>query len=391
MKILQVINAYYPPYISGGAAFVAHNISKALAKRGNEVTVYTTNALSKDRLFAPLQNPTYNDGVRIHYFKNTIYEPSIQIYFSRELVEGFKKNVAKYDVVHSHEYRSYIGILTSHYAQKYGVPIVLQAHGQLPRIMAKPGLKLIYDYLYGYKSLRNASKVIALNQTEAEQYKSMGVPEEKVAVIPNGIDLSEFVDLPAKGSFKKKFGLGDDEKIVLFLGRIHRIKGIDILVKAFANVVKTLDTIRLVIGGPDDGYLGKVKDLITTFRIEDKVLITGPLYGREKLEAYVDAEVYVLPSRYEVFGMTVIESVACGTPSILTNNCGIAKYFKEPIGIVVPPTHKKIEEALLNVLKNDALRDAFISNCIDQRSLFDISKTVRTLEKVYDDIVNTPR
>ena len=102
----------------------------------------------------------------------------------------------------------------------------------------------------------------------------MGVPEEKIAIIPNGIDLSEYASLPPEGSFKKKFGIKEKEKIVLYLGRIHKIKGIDILVKAFANVIKKLDSVRLVVVGPDDGYLSELQALIKALRIEDNVLIT---------------------------------------------------------------------------------------------------------------------
>lgn len=89
--------------------------------------------------------------------------------------------------------------------------------------------------------------------------------------------------------------------------------------------------------------------------------------------------------------MTVIESVACGTPLILTENCGIAEYFKDKTGLVEPPIPKKIEEALLDVLENDALKASFGRNCIDARSFFDISKTVLTLVEVYKDIVNISR
>ena len=322
MKILQVINAYSPPYSSGGPAFVTHNISKALAKRGNEVTVYTTNALSRDRMFEPQQNPTHDDGVKVHYFKNTVYKPSSAIYFSKELVEEFKKNVVEYDMVHLHEYRSYMGILTSHYAQKYGVPYVLQAHGSLPRIMAQQSRKLIYDSLCGYNLLRNASKVIALTQTEVQQYKSMGVPGDKIKVIPNGVDLEEYRNLPPLGSFRRKYSIGEDTKIILFLGRIHKIKGLDFLIRAYVYLLKEFrfSNVLLVVAGPDEGALGELKRLLSTNKITgNRVLFTGPLCGRDKIEAYVDADVFVLPSRYETFPNVVLEAYACSKPVVASN------------------------------------------------------------------------
>jgi glycosyltransferase involved in cell wall biosynthesis len=106
-------------------------------------------------------------------------------------------------------------------------------------------------------------------------------------MIPNGIDMAEFSNLPKEGSFKKKFGIGKDEQLIFFLGRIHRIKGIDILVEAFADISNQFSRAKLVISGPDDGYLSELKALIS--RRSRGVLLTGPLYGLA-LEAFMDSE-----------------------------------------------------------------------------------------------------
>ena len=116
MNILQVIGSFYPPFSLGGAAFVAHNISKALVKRGHDVTVYTTNVLSRDSLFHSEQNPIFVAGAKVYYFSNLIYKPSVYIYFSEELVKAVKENIANYDVIHLHEYRSYISLAVGYYA-----------------------------------------------------------------------------------------------------------------------------------------------------------------------------------------------------------------------------------------------------------------------------------
>jgi len=215
-------------------------------------------------------------------------------------------------------------VILHHYAVKYGVPYILQAHGSIPR-KGKQVLKCLYDVLFGYRLLRDASKVIALSEVEAEQYRSMGVPEEKIAIIPNGIDLSEYAELPPKGAFKKKFNIPEDKKIILYLGRVHKIKGIDFLVRAYAYLINEMhfkDAV-LVIAGPDDGYLKEVQELTNSLGVSKHVLFTGPLYGRDKLEAYVDSEFYVLPSRYETFPMTVLEAYACGKPIIASNVKGL--------------------------------------------------------------------
>jgi len=221
---------------------------------------------------------------------------------------------------------------------------------------------------------------------EAEQYRGMGVPEEKIAVIPNGIDLSEYADLPPKGCFKKKFIIDEDEKIVLYLGRIHRIKGIDILVKAFANIVEKLDDVKLVVVGPDDGYLGELEALTKALEIENNVLIAGPLYGGDKLEAYVDADVYVLPSRYEIWGMTVLEACACGKPVVASRLGGLMDLVVDGVtGYLFEP--RDVEQLTKHILSllNDHNRAGGMGlrgkHFVKEN--FEIEKVVNRLEQLY--------
>lgn len=359
MDILQVIPYFVPAWNYGGPVLVAYHLSKELVKKGHGVTVYTTDALkAKNRM---REGEEVIDGIKVRRFKNlsnTIaYDHNI--FFSPGLLLEVKKRLKSFDIIHMHEYRTIQNIIVHRYAMKYGIPYVLQAHGSVPRVMAKKRLKQLYDNLWGYKLLRDALRVIALTETEAEQYKSMGISEDKIEIIPNGVDLSELDNLPERGEFRRKYGLGSEQKIILYLGRIHKIKGLDLLVKAFADLPKPLNDIKLVIVGPDGGYLSSLKKLIADLGINDKVLFTGPLYGLEKLKAYVDADVYVLPSFYEIFGITVLEALACGTPVIVTNRCGIADAINGQAGLVVPYDKEQLQHALLHLLGDDQMRQEF--------------------------------
>ena len=197
-------------------------------------------------------------------------------------------------------------------------------------------------------------------------------------------DLSEFDNLPERGEFRTKYGLDANQKIILFLGRIHRIKGLDLLIKVFSDLAKFLDDVKLVIAGPDDGYLTSLKKLVADSEISEKVLFTGPLYGQEKLKAYVDADVYILPSFYETFPMTLLEAMACGTPVIVTDRCGIADVINGQAGLVVPYDKDQLRDALLHMLSDDQMRLRFgEKGKLLVREKFNWEKIAEQVEGVY--------
>ena len=121
---------------------------------------------------------------------------------------------------------------------QYDIPYILQARGSVMPFFEKIILKKCYDFKWGNKILRDSSKVIALTQFERSQYMEMSVPEDKIRIVPNGIELDKYNDIPIKGEFRTKFQIDASEKIILYLGRIHKIKGINLLIRAFADSVK---------------------------------------------------------------------------------------------------------------------------------------------------------
>jgi glycosyltransferase involved in cell wall biosynthesis len=390
MKILQVTPYFPPAYAFGGPVKVVYQISRELIKRSHEVVVYTTDV--KDfgsRLEIDSSNTI--KGMKVHRFRNislTLVK-KLKLFITPQLALFARKEVRKFDIIHLHEYRTFQNIVIHHYARKYNVPYVLQAHGSLPRIGAWQKLKWVYDILFGYRLLRNASKVIALARIEAEQYKAMGVPKEKITIIPNGIDLSEYAELPPKGAFKKKFNIPEDKKIILYLGRIHKTKGIAFLIRAYAHLInemKCRDTV-LVIAGPDDGYLNDAKALANSLGLYDSVMFTGFISSEDKLKALVDAEVFVTPSFYG-FPMTFLEACAVGTPIVTTSLGDMLEWIHGNVGYVTQPRPRDLAEAIYRIISDNRLRRRFSKNCIEiVKSEFSIEKVVEKLEKVYEEAV----
>jgi len=385
MRILSVIPYFYPAQAFGGPVKVAFQVSRELVKRKHEVVVYTSDAkdLGSRLSIDPVK---VIDGIRVHYFRNLALMPvkKSKLFITPHIVSRATEEVETFDVIHLHEYRTFQNMVVHHYAKKYGVPYVLQAHGSLPRIMAKQRLKWIYDVFFGYRLLRDASKVIALSQTEALQYRGMGVPEGKIEVIPNGIDLSEYGDLPPKGSFKKKFGIDDDAKIVLYLGRIHESKGLDLLAHAFKIVSKDLSNVRLVLVGPDDGYAATFSRLISDLGIEEKVLLTGFVEKRDKLAALGDSDVFVTP-RFYGFPVTFLEACLAGCPIVTTSD--ELDWIHNNVGYVVENSPVALAKAISNILKDERTRERFKNNCRYAVKDFDISTMTAQLENTYKSVV----
>lgn len=384
VRILFVTPYFYPAESFGGPVKVAFDVGKELVKRGHEVTVFTSDARDSEHKI----NVESDDvrGMRVYYFRNLsmLLVRFSKLFITPELPKKMGSDLKSFDIIHAHEYTTYQNAIVHKFAEKYGVPYVLQAHGSLPKV-GRRARKWLYDALFGSRLLRDASKVIALNQMEADRYRRIGVPNERIATIPNGIDLSEYSDLPPKGFFKKKFGLGNEKRIILYIGRIHKTKGITLLIKAYAHLVKSLgfkDTI-LVIAGPDDGYLHEVMSLTDFLGISDSVLFTGFVSDEDKLKALVDAHVFVTPCFYG-FPITFLEACVAGTPIITTTLGDYLEWIDNHVGYVTLPNILAIAEAMHEIVCDDDLRERLSRNCRNiVKSEFSVQRVVDRLEHVY--------
>jgi glycosyltransferase involved in cell wall biosynthesis len=389
MNILQVYPIFNPE-VASGAAKVAYDISKKLVEKGHNIIFLTS-----DMVYWGVKCKAGRyiiDNISVYRLKTfaPIIAKKYKISITPQLLSFCRAgHLKKFDVVHLHAYISFQNLVLYHFIKKSNVPYVLQAHGSLPRVGAWQRLKWIYDVFFGYKLLKDATKVIALSKVEAEQYKSAGVPDNKVAIIPNGIDISKYAELPPKGAFKKRFNIPEDRKIILYLGRIHKTKGIDLLIRTYAhlkNEMKCRDVI-LVIAGPDDGYLSDAKALANSLGVYNSVIFTGFISSEDKLMALVDAEVFVTPSFYG-FPMTFLEACAVGTPIVTTSLGDKLEWMDGNVGYVTQPTFYDLAEAIYRIISDDELHRKFSKNCIEiAKSEFSMEKVMERLEKVYEEVV----
>jgi glycosyltransferase involved in cell wall biosynthesis len=363
LKILHVVPFFPPAWAWGGPVITSYEICKGFQARGHQITVYTTDSLdANNRINVPTGKPILFEGLEVYYFRNTSnwLAGKHHLQFSPGLINVAQRDIKNFDVVHLHGYRTFQNMMVYSSLRKYKVPYLLHAQGTLPNISPKQGLKTIYDLFGGQNLIRNAAACIAMTEEESEQYKKMGARQNKIEIVPTGIDLTKFKNLPRKGNFRQKYGIRNNAKLILYLGRIHESKGVDVLIRAFISLTKEMNDAQLAIVGPDDGYLSHLLNIVNESKIDPtKLLFTGPLYGSNKLEAYVDADIYVLPSYYEPYGLSVLEACACGTPVITTNTSPISRLTHDIAGYAVPYDALEFKNILIQILNKDDLRKRF--------------------------------
>lgn len=385
MRILQIIPYFHPAYSFGGPVKVAYDISRELTRRGHEVVVYTSDAASLTQRLKTVTEEV--NGIKIYHFRNLSMSlvKNSKLFVTPGLAERLKREINNFDIIHLHEYRTYQNIIAHRYAVKYEVPYVFQAHGGIPKIR-RIGRKWLYDIFFGYKLLSEASKVIALTETEAEQYRKSGVTENKIEVIPNGINLSEY-RFPPRGGFKTRHEIEGDEKVVLYLGRIHRSKGIDFLIKSFGILVKILKNVKLVLVGPDDGFLNEALSLSKKLKLESKILFTGFVSEEEKFEALVDANVLATPA-FSGFPITFLEACIAGVPIVTTTLGDFLGGINGNVGFVASATCEDFSKALYKILSSNEMHEVFSRNCKDiVRKEFSIQKVASKLEDLYQSVI----
>jgi len=382
MKILMVAPRFSPK--SGGGGFViANNLCKELINTGHDVEVWSSD-------YGQDTNPILGTANKffIRYTHATVslmgfhYTPYLSQYCEYDLVP--------FDVIHLQGCRTFQNIVVSHYARKYKIPYIVDAHG-FP-IQGTWFHKLIlrtFDWLFANKIVRGASMCIAETEVGKQEYLRAGVKEDKIRIIPCPYDLSIFDNLPPKGEFKKKYKLPQESKIIGFLGGLDRIKGLDFLVKSFAKLSDRND-LYLVLAGTDMGFKDELDALIGQLELQNSVIYTGYISGRDKLEYLVDCDVCVFPSRAEQgLPFAGLEAIMCGTPLVVTGGTGSADDVdKMKCGIVSNP-----EMLHIHIRRMLDLRIGFGDECVKGgqeyiRKNLSFTEKVKDYEKVYEQVVH---
>ena len=303
MKIAQICPRYYPHI--GGVETLVKEISERLAKRGCEIEVLTTDPSGS------LPKEEQINGVRVKRFKS--WAPSEAYYFSRTLKRYLAENSENYDVVHAHSYHAFPALYAAQTKGKNKLIFTPHYHGT-EHTFFRSLLHIPYKYV-AKKIFEEADRIVCVSDYEKslimEKFK---VSDRKVKVIPNGVNLREF-----EGLAKRK---ESNNKSILYVGRLEKYKGVDYLVKAFQRLDKDMH-LEVVGKGPHKKALLK---LVSKLGISNRVRFYEDLSKEELLQKYAKADLFVLLSKYEAFGISVAEALASGTPCIVANTSALKEW-----------------------------------------------------------------
>ena len=304
----------------GGPYNVLMELAPILEKKGISTNIFTTSAIRK---FGRARTEFYEEKSRnfkIYRFDSYLKFKEYRTSFN--LLPFLLKNEEKIDIIHSHALRSFqedIGLIVSLIKKK---PLIISPHGgisinwdyrdKIP--------KMISDKTVGYLKKYLKPHYIAVTKMEIPIIKEYGADDDHIHFIPHGVNMDIF--RPVDGAnLKKQLGL-ENSDIILYVGRIAKGKGVDKLIKILNLVIKKNKKVKLVIIGGDAGYLPVVKNLIQQFNLSKYVTFVGYVSKFNLSEYYSMADLIVYPSLQEIFGLVLVEAMACGKAVIGSNIMG---------------------------------------------------------------------
>jgi glycosyltransferase involved in cell wall biosynthesis len=385
MKILHLVG-FYPEI--GGPFTVVKELLIKLSQKGVSVKV-----------LSPI--PKNYDKEKINFVKDLPFEVEyIEEQLPRFIIPSFslkftdKIKQEEADLIHIVMPFDFYSIAT-YFSKK---PYLVSLHGTFMKeaykmMKLKKIKKDFYMNIIGKKILEKAKLIHILTQEEKEHFLEFYPEfEYKIRVIPNGLDLSQFEANLNKSDLIKKYPHLEGKKIILFLSRINWIKGLDILIPAFAKLHNEDKNYHLLIVGKDDGdgYEKRVRQWVNEYGLTDAVTFTGLLIGKDKLMAFYGSDLFVLPSYSEGLPTAVIEAMACGVPIVVSDKVGISKEIMQyNAGTIVKTNVEDVYNGIRNVFQNlDKAKDMALNAKKMAYDLYDINKVADEMIKMYEEAID---
>ena len=361
MKILM-LTWEYPPRVVGGISRVVYDLSRTLLKDGHEVTVVT---------YKEGDAPEFEDdkGVKVYRVDNYMINPNNFIDWIMQLnfnliakANEIISKEGKFDVIHAHDWL--VAYAAKTLKNSYNIPIVSTIHAteagrnsgihdEVQRYINDTEWMLTYE----------ANEVIVnSNYMKSEVQRLFGLPFEKINVVPNGVNLNKFTGMDRDYSFRRKYAM-DNEKIILFMGRLVYEKGIQNLIAAMPKVLASYHDAKLVIAGKG-GMLDELKAQADYLGISNKVYFAGYMNGKDVERMYKAADISVFPSTYEPFGIVALEGMLAERPIVVSDAGGLGEIVEHRVTGMKSycGNPNSIADSILELLFNPELCDNIVKN-----------------------------
>ncbi|MCK8490940.1 glycosyltransferase [Spirosoma sp. RP8] len=385
---MRILNICAYTWEAGGPPKIIFDHTQVALRYGHQVDILSPITAGEKPYPVP-------EGARLILCRRT---PVISRYFrefSGELYQYIKKHSKEYDVIHCHGLWHF-GTLAP-FMIDHSVAKVITIHGVLDRWVYAHNnwKKQLMDTLAQKRFLRRADLIQINNTDEREDIlRYLGTPHSNVVILPNGIKLSDFAQLPPKGRFRQKFGLPSSKKLVLFMSRLNVKKGLGLLLPAFKEYVRHHPDTVLAIAGGNDGYEATTRQFIEDNKLGDSIHLVGMLTGDDKKAALVDADLFTLPSYSEGFSMAVLEAMAAGTPALVSDRVGFGETIRqhEAAGLISDLTPEALQKELEKMLGDSQLRQQVAQNATTLvQTQYDIDIVAKRLLDEYEKIVRAKK
>jgi glycosyltransferase involved in cell wall biosynthesis len=350
MRVLHVTAYYAPAYVYGGPPRSIHGLTLALRRQGVDVDVFTTDANGSGRLPADVTKGGDFEGVPVKYFRRDWPSQPIG---SRPLARALRRAVPLCDVVHIHGLWNRVVWAAAREARRAGVPYVVSPRGMLerPALAHHRWLKRVGWTVVERQTVRHSALLHATSERELETLRQIA-PASRVALVPNGVDAGSNDGVPEES--RRDLGLCGSGPIVLFLGRLHPIKRVDLLIDAFALARGRRPDARLVIAGPDETGLRPILES-RGGEAMDATIWLGEVDRRRTRALLAAASALVVCSDSESFGMSVVEAMDAGVPVVVTRTCPWSEVEQHGAGFWVEQRPDAIADALLRIFERPDL------------------------------------
>jgi len=366
LRILRTVPFFAPAFGYGGPVVHSLNISRIQASLGYDVRIFTSNILTNDVISKNLLRYEILDGVKIHRFPIKYRLGQSHYFITPNLPFGFIKY--DYDLIHSHSYRTFQTDISTVFSKLKKKPFVFTAHGTLREMFLlklftgkdKGAKKMkFHDNIFKKFFLNVVDRVIVHSQHEKLWTLKFNIPEEKIRVIPHGVNIEQFSDLLLREKFIKKFNVKN--KMILYVGRLlSNYRNLDHVIKIMNDIIREVRNVKLWLVGHsyDKKYEFELKKLVKDLDLTSHVIFVTHPTREDIIGAYQAANVVVFPlTNSDGFGIPLIEAGAAKCPIVSTNRGAAPELVKNgKTGILTRINDlNQLKDAILKIITDEEL------------------------------------